>query len=117
MFLSCFVLTDYLGSRLPIDEDDVAFIFEDLYRGRSVVPPHDVPTRPTLIRWDPSRPISTDNLVVFELNDAEKHARALWNLDGSASSSMTPEKLWGAEVKEVVDRRAAEARRVRDWVM
>ncbi|KAF8902557.1 ubiquitin-protein ligase molybdopterin-converting factor [Gymnopilus junonius] len=104
-------------NRLPIDEDDVAFIFEDLYRGRSVVPPYDVPTRPTLIRWDPSRPVSEDNLVVFELNDAEKHARALWNPDGSVCSLTTPAKLWGAEVKEVVDRRAAEARRVRDWVM
>ena len=82
-----------------------------------MVPPHDVPTRPTLIRWDPARPVSTDNLVVFELNDAEKHARALWNSDGSISSSTSPEMLWGAEVKAVVDRRAAEARRIREWVM
>jgi len=105
------------GSKLPIDEDDVALVFEDLYRGRSVVPPYDVPTRPTLVRWDPSQPLSIENCVVFELSDAEKHARALWNPDGSVGTATTAEGLWGKEVKAVVDRRAAEARRVRDWVM
>ena len=107
----------FSNSKLPIDEDDVAFIFEDLYRGRSVVPPHDVPTRPTLVRWDPSNTLSIDNCVVFELSDAEKHVKALWNPDGSMATATTAERLWGRGVKSVVDRRAAEARRVRDWVM
>lgn len=95
----------------------MAFIFEDLYRGRSVVPPHDVPTRPTLVRWDPLISLSIDNCVVFELSDAEKHTKTLWNPDGSVATATTAEKLWGRGVKAVVDRRAAEARRVRDWVM
>lgn len=95
----------------------MALIFEDLHRGRSVVPPHDVPTRPTLVRWDPSNPLSIENCVVFELSDAEKHAKTLWNPDGSVATATTAEKLWGKAVKAVVDQRAAEARRVRDWVM
>ncbi|KAF8957510.1 ubiquitin-protein ligase molybdopterin-converting factor [Flammula alnicola] len=104
-------------NKLPIDEDDVGLIFEDLYRGRSVVPPHDVPTRPTLMRWDPSRPLSIENCVVFELSEADKHARTCWNPDGSVATSTSPEQLWGREVTAVVARRAAEARRVREWVM
>ncbi|KAF9484079.1 ubiquitin-protein ligase molybdopterin-converting factor [Pholiota conissans] len=104
-------------NKLSIDEDDVALIFEDLYRGRSVVPPHDVPSRPTLVRWDPSRPLSVDNCVVFELNDAEKHVKSCWNPDGSVATSTSPEALWGRDVATVVSRRSAEARRVLDWVM
>lgn len=104
-------------SKLSIDEDDVALIFEDLYRGRSVVPPHDVPTRPTLVRWDPSLPLSIQNCVVFELNDAEKHVKACWNPDGSVAASTTPQALWGTEVAAIVARRSAEARRVCEWVM
>ncbi|CAA7266262.1 unnamed protein product [Cyclocybe aegerita] len=104
-------------NRLPIDEDDIALIFEDIHRGRSIVPPHDVPTRPTLVRWDPRRPLSVDNCVVFELNDAEKHVRECWAPDGTAKEDTTPEKLWGERVNEIVQRRAEEARRVRDWVM
>ncbi|KJA23869.1 hypothetical protein HYPSUDRAFT_201007 [Hypholoma sublateritium FD-334 SS-4] len=104
-------------NKLSIDEDDVALIFEDLYRGRSAVPPHDVPTRPTLVRWDPSQPLSIQNCVVFELNDAEKHVKACWNPDGSVAGSTTPQGLWGTEVAAVVARRSAEARRVCEWVM
>ncbi|EDR10387.1 uncharacterized protein LACBIDRAFT_152374, partial [Laccaria bicolor S238N-H82] len=60
-------------NKLPIDEDDVALIFEDLHRGRSVIPPHNVPSRPTLVRWDPLLPLTVDNCVVMEFADAEKH--------------------------------------------
>ncbi|TFK31542.1 ubiquitin-protein ligase molybdopterin-converting factor [Crucibulum laeve] len=102
-------------NKLPIDEDDVALIFEDLYRGRSVVPPHDVPSRPTLVRWDPARPLSTENCVVFDFADAEKHTKACYGLDESVPTR--PEDLWGDEVSKVVKRRAEEARTVRDWVM
>ncbi|KDR77066.1 hypothetical protein GALMADRAFT_1327319 [Galerina marginata CBS 339.88] len=108
-------ITGHQINKLPIDEDDVALVFEDLYQGRSVIPPFDVPTRPALVRWDPTRPLSVENCVVFELNDAEKHVRTCWNPDGSPATS--PDQLWGSMVKEVVERRAAEARRVREWVL
>ncbi|KAJ7732082.1 hypothetical protein B0H14DRAFT_3615853 [Mycena olivaceomarginata] len=39
----------------PLDEDDVALLFEDVHRGRSVVPPHAVPVEPSVVRWDPAR--------------------------------------------------------------
>ncbi|KAF8152998.1 hypothetical protein B0H34DRAFT_773838 [Crassisporium funariophilum] len=102
-------------NKLPIDEDDVALIFEDLHKGRSVIPPHDIPTRPTLVRWDPSHPLTVDNCVVFEHGDAEKHVKACWNENGTPATP--PGELWGNEVQLVVDRRAREARRIREWVM
>lgn len=99
-------------NKLPIDEDDVALIFEDLHRGRSVIPPHNVPSRPTLVRWDPLLPLTVDNCVVMEFADAEKHIKACWHDDGTR-----PEEVWGKAVKKVVERRAEEAREVREWVL
>ena len=108
----CTVLTKS-NSRLPIDEDDVALIFEDLYQGRSVVPPHDVPSRPTLARWDYTQPLAVDNCVVFEFKDAEKHAVTCL----AAKSPSAPVQLWGKGVEEIVKRRSAEARRVMNWAL
>ncbi|RXW12746.1 hypothetical protein EST38_g13112 [Candolleomyces aberdarensis] len=100
-------------NRLPIDEDDVALVFEDLYRGRSLLPPHDVPTRPTLVRWDFTQPLSVENCIVLEYKDAEKHAETCL----ASRSTSAGRDLWGKEVEEIVQRRAAEARQVKQWVM
>ncbi|KIY49835.1 hypothetical protein FISHEDRAFT_65206 [Fistulina hepatica ATCC 64428] len=62
-------------NRLPLDEDDVSFIFEDLHLGRSIIPPHEVPARPALVRWDASRPLSLENCVVMDHKEAEKHVQ------------------------------------------
>ncbi|KAF9238916.1 hypothetical protein BU15DRAFT_88168 [Melanogaster broomeanus] len=91
-------------NKLPIDEDDVALIFEDLYLGRSVVPPHNVPARPQLLRWDPMKPLSLENCVVFEFAEAEKHERR------------RPVEVWGDEAQSVVDKNAAEIAKYRAWV-
>lgn len=101
-------------SRLPIEEDDVGFIFDDLYRGRSVVPPYDVPQRPTIVRWDFRKRITVDNCVVFELKDAEKHVKACWNPTGD---HVDPDSIWEQAVQDTVKRRAEEAQRVMNWVM
>ena len=106
-------LTSGFCSRLPIDEDDVALVFEDLYRGRSLLPPHDVPTRPTLVRWDFTRPLSIENCIVLEHKDAEKHAETCLG----AKSAAAGRDLWGKEVEEIVQRRVTEARKVKEWVM
>lgn len=106
--------THFTCSRLPIDEDDVGLIFDDLYRGRSAVPPHEVPQRPTIVRWDFRKSISVDNCVVFEFKDAEKHAKACWSPTGD---HVDPDSIWEEAVQDTVKRRAAEARRVMEWVM
>ncbi|KAF8524849.1 hypothetical protein BU17DRAFT_74648 [Hysterangium stoloniferum] len=99
-------------SKLPLDEDEIAFIYEDLHRGgRSILPPHSVPTRSTLTRWDFREPLSLENCVVMELKDAEKHWGAM------REGNMDPEVLWGGEVAREIQKRRAEAREWREWVM
>ncbi|CDO72129.1 hypothetical protein BN946_scf184962.g72 [Trametes cinnabarina] len=98
-------------NKLPLDDDDIGLVFEDLHRGRSVRPPYAVPERPALVRWDPDRPLSLQNCVVFEFADAEKH------LKECLLEKKRPEDVWGEDVVEVVERRQEEARKVVEWVM
>lgn len=100
------------ASRLPIDEDDVSFIFEDLHRGRSVIPPHEVPTRPSLVRWDMSRPVTLDNCVVMELKDADKHVKSTTGEDGKL---VDPRGVWGQGVQDIIDARSREVARYQEW--
>lgn len=105
-----------VSSRLPIDEDDVGLLFEDIHRGRSVIPPHAVPSRPALVRWDPSQPVGLENLVVMEDKEADRHVKECF--DASADSpKKRPEELWGHETAEIVARRTEEVRRDREWIM
>ncbi|KAG6333779.1 hypothetical protein ID866_5305 [Astraeus odoratus] len=101
-------------NKLPIDEDDVSFIFEDLYLGRSVVPPHAVPSRPQLIRWDAAKPLSLENCVVFEFAEAEKHGRECLGVGGGERQD--PREIWGDEAQTIVDKNAAEVAKYRQWV-
>lgn len=114
-------------SKLPIDEDDVALIFEDIHRGRSVIPPHPVPTRPMLVRWDSTLPLGMENCVVMEWAEGERHLKECFGVVGKgkdgderpveAGEKRRPEEVWGAEVSVVVARRRDEVRRQRKWVM
>ncbi|TFK52933.1 ubiquitin-protein ligase molybdopterin-converting factor [Heliocybe sulcata] len=98
-------------NRIPIDEDDVALVFEDVYLGRSLIPPHPVPTKAVLVRWDPQEPVSTTNVVVMEGKEAEHHVRECWDL------GKRPAEVWGEEVEGIVKRRAEEVTRVREAVL
>lgn len=104
-------------NKLPIDEDDVALIFEDLHLGRSVVPPHAVPAHPTLLRWDPAKPLTLENCVVFESAEAAKHVReCLTPPTEEAHSRKNPRTVWGDEVQAVVERHAGDVAKYRTWV-
>ncbi|KAG0703571.1 hypothetical protein DFH29DRAFT_998396 [Suillus ampliporus] len=104
-------------NKLPIDEDDVALIFEDLHLGRSVVPPHAVPVHPALLRWDPAKPLTPENCVVFESTEAEKHVReCLAPRTEEAHPRKNPRDVWGDEVQAVVERRAGDVAKYRTWV-
>jgi hypothetical protein len=118
---------------LPIDEEDVALIFEDIHGGRSVLPPHHIPGRPALTRWNPDRGVFADNIVVMEVADADKHARACFgvNLDAQKAKSKfvmanedvstpdempmrrSPADVWGEEAQSVFERRSKEIERCR----
>ncbi|KIJ16407.1 hypothetical protein PAXINDRAFT_168540 [Paxillus involutus ATCC 200175] len=102
-------------NKLPIDEDDVALLFEDLYLGRSVVPPHNVPVRPQLLRWDLTKPLTLENCVVFEFREAEEHSKECFGI-GDAKERRRPVEVWGDEVQNVVEKKAAEVAKYRAWV-
>lgn len=115
LFLTISLIIDS-ASRLPINEDDISFIFEDLHRGRSIVPPHDI-NRPTLVRWDPRLPLSLENCVVFESKEAERHIRECWDTTGLPKQNVNPDKVWGEEVTSIVERRRLEAAKVKKWIL
>ncbi|KAG9029378.1 hypothetical protein FRB95_005385 [Tulasnella sp. JGI-2019a] len=98
-----------LTERLPIDESDVSFIFEELNRnGRSSIPPHSVPSRALLARWDATKPLAVDNCVVLSTEDVKR-------LDGAGGMGIDV-KEWsegtkGGEANEAVERRREEARK------
>ena len=86
-------------------------IFEDVYRGRSILPPHNVPNKPTLVRWDYTRPLLVDNVVPMDQLDADKHIRRCHDL------KETPVVVWGQEVKAVYERRTQEILKDKQWFM
>lgn len=90
----------------------MSFIYEDLHRGgRSIIPPHSVPTRSTLTRWDLNEPLGLSNCVVMELKDAEMHWKRY--KDGEKD----PTAVWGEEVAREVEKRREEVRQWQQWVM
>ena len=95
-----------LRSRLPIDETDVAYILEDLHRGKSLIPPHAIPNKPLLTRWDPGQPLNAANCVVLDVVELKKHLEGLQN-------GKTADEVWGEEVSQLMKRRQVEAR---EWM-
>ena len=77
------------------------------------MPPHNVPSRPVLLRWDLHHPVTVENCVVMEHGEAEKHAKGY----GDIVNPIDPKDIWGEEVVDVVKRRVEEIRRERQWVM
>ena len=100
-----------MSSKLPFDEDACGLLFDDIHRGRSVVPPYAVPARPALVRWDPASPLALGNCVAMEDKDAERHVKECFEV------GKRPEEVWGADCAGLVERRREEVRRVEEWVM
>lgn len=59
-------------SKLPISEEDVLYFFEEIHRARSCAPPHEVPSRPCLLRWKKEKGLAWDNVVVFGREEGAK---------------------------------------------
>ncbi|KAB5592675.1 hypothetical protein CTheo_3875 [Ceratobasidium theobromae] len=97
-------------SKLPISEQDVAYIFEDLHRGRSTIPPHPVLARPQLSRWNVQEPLTTYNCVVL----SQQEAQVLQD-NGGVGDEIVKKGIWPAETSLVVRRRQQEATRVSQW--
>ncbi|KWU44767.1 hypothetical protein RHOSPDRAFT_17417 [Rhodotorula sp. JG-1b] len=96
-------------NRIPFSEDDMGYLFEEIHRAKSVVPPNAYPSRPTVLRWKKERGLAWDNLVVFDREEGAQHEeRCLLGDEG-------PEAVWGEEVTALVEKRMAEERRLRHY--
>jgi hypothetical protein len=92
--------------RLTISTDDLGWVFEDLYHGRTTIPPHAVLSKPYAVRWEREREVSEDNLVIMSGKDGERHEEEC--LVGGKGV----EEVWGKEVVQLVKRKSEEARRI-----
>ncbi|KAM0791713.1 hypothetical protein ACM66B_003982 [Microbotryomycetes sp. NB124-2] len=96
-------------TRIPVSEEDMLYLFEEVHRARAVCPPMYTTSRPCLVRWDKSKPIVWDNLVVFDRDQAAEHEKRC--LVGDED----PRQVWGREVAELVEQRFKEEREIRHW--
>jgi len=104
------------GLRIPVTQEDVGYIVEEVYRGRSVV--SGLPTRLCLIRWgwhadakgvvDASVPgqkvskLRLGDLVCMTKEEAAIHEKEV------LKGSKTPADMYSAEVVDLVKRRMDE---------
>lgn len=95
--------------RIGVDTSDLAFVFEDLYNGRSSLPPHNIVPRPQAVRWDRSKELTVDNVVIMDQPKAERHEREC------LKEGKDLEGVWGREALEFVEKKSEEARRVMEY--
>ncbi|GAA5991000.1 hypothetical protein JCM10908_006494 [Rhodotorula pacifica] len=96
-------------NRIPFSEDDMGYLFEEIHRAKSVVPPNAYPSRPTILRWKKARGLAWDNLVVFDREEGVQHE------ERCLLGEEDPEQVWGEEVTKLVEKRMAEERRLRHY--
>ena len=95
--------------RIPFSVNDIAYLFEEVFRGRSVVPPFDTLGTGQLERWDPSRPLGYNNIALFTRPQAREHEKNV------LKTGADPASVWGPHVAEMVRRRLADEARMAHW--
>ncbi|WFD02252.1 hypothetical protein MOBT1_000933 [Malassezia obtusa] len=94
--------------RIPFSVNDCAYVFEEMFRGRTVVPPFETLATGQLMRWDPTRPLDYNNVVLFSRKQAREHEQVL-------KEKSDPAAFWGPKVTAMVQRRMAEEKRMSHW--
>ena len=106
---------DPIGLRLPITKDDVGYLIEEVYKGKSIL--SGLPTRLALIRWE--RPpegfwmvehwqgqksvrLDLSELVCMTKEEAARHEREV------LKEGKKPQELYSRDVLQLVERRRRE---------
>ncbi|EIW67545.1 mitochondrial protein [Tremella mesenterica] len=89
-----------------ITHEDVGFVFEEIYHGRSTIPPRIILPKTFCIRWDGKEDVKEDNIVFMGLKDVEIHEKECLREGRSL------EDVWGKEVVDYVEGKREEIRRV-----
>ena len=91
------------GIRVPLSENDIGYIVEEVFRGKSVISGHS--TRLALTRWEKisgeakgeeDYPLRIEDLVLMTKEEAAKHEREVLKGDKS------PEDVWPRQALERV---------------
>lgn len=92
--------------KLPVNQDDIGLIFDDINHGRSSLPPYGILAKANMIRWDGALDVREDNLVVMSTQDAARHERECL-VGGKAVRD-----VWGEEAVEHIRKKSEEIRRI-----
>ncbi|KAL3229195.1 hypothetical protein RNJ44_02282 [Nakaseomyces bracarensis] len=88
--------------RVPIALKEVGYIVEEVFRGKS--PVSGFSTRLTLSKWDPSKPVSLQNVVLLTKEEQKEHEEKV--LNGGRELS----EVYSKDVLDLVDKRFEEER-------
>ena len=95
--------------RIPFSVNDIGYIFEEIFRGRSVVPPYDTLATGQIVRWDPRLPLDYNNVALFTRPQARRHEQHV------LAPRADPAAYWGPLVTAKMQQRMAEELRMSHW--
>lgn len=90
---------------IPFSINDIAYLFEEVFRGRSIVPPFESLSGAQLERWDSTLPLSFQNVALFSRAQAKVHEAEV------LKKGRSPVEVWGADAAHMMKRRMASERR------
>lgn len=86
--------------RVPIALSDVGYIVVEVFRGKSPISGYS--TRLALTKWDPSKPVSLQNVVLVTSEEQKEHEKRVLN------GGEKLEDVYSPEVLELVNKRFGE---------
>lgn len=81
----------YLDQRMPISLNDVSYILEEVFHGKS--PISNYSTRLTLSRWDPSKELNYQNIVIMTKDEQKRHEEKILKGDEKLEDVYSPEVI------------------------
>lgn len=100
---------DGIQKTIPVNAEDLAFIFEDVNHGRTTFD-QAIVQKPAAVHWDQSRPLAVDNVVIMDVKGANRHEKEVQVAGKQLSELYTKDQI------DTANRRCAEARRHLIWL-
>lgn len=88
------------NQRVPVSVFEVSYILEEVFRGKSPISGYS--TKLTLSKWDPSKPVSLQNVIILTKEEQKEHERRVLN------GTEKLEDVYSQDVLDVVNQRFQE---------
>ncbi|UZJ55314.1 hypothetical protein CBS101457_004634 [Exobasidium rhododendri] len=95
--------------RIPWSIEDIGYLYEEVFRAKSIVPPHETLSVARIMRWDSTLPLSYSNVAIFTRAEGIRHEREV------LKQGFSPVEVWGEEAHKMFNVRMAEERRMNIW--